>query len=181
MAELFDNLFPLIVMYIIWRIFSKAKDSVSDESASTDSGQGQNAGKKKKVTVGLAEVLRQIMGGELDMPQQGKAVGKQQTFAHEEEPMPGKWQSPWMYEEQEYFDSVIDSRQVVHEEVLPAYEMPEPVEKQKVEPASAPGLDNLQSRKRKKFALAGAKRQRLREAVIWSEVLGRPVALRGEE
>lgn len=148
----FDNIFPLIVIYIIWQIFSKVQKSIpksedmDGQGASTENEPGQ-------VKVNIRDVLQQILsGGEVDLPHVSSAPLAEQSWAPSQNIAEQTSLVPEQHDD------------IVRDLVAGKKKSVEVVEQSLSEKQSRSSL--VMSRKK------------LQQAVLWSEILAKPMALR---
>ncbi|HIJ79325.1 MAG: hypothetical protein OEY01_10100 [Desulfobulbaceae bacterium] len=157
----FENIFPLIVIYVIWQIFSKVQksipkdDKVGDQVASSGNGSEQ-------VRINLRDVLQQILtGGEVELPNIVQPRGEEEASSV---PRKGGMAS-------------VQSLPKVAVKTLsrPARQRDNAMEH------VITGVGESPSLKRERRSGVKPSRRKLRQAVIWSEILAKPLALRHEE
>ena len=159
-----ENIFPLIVIYFIWRIFTKAQKSIAkDENVGPKGEVADND--SAQVSISIRDVLRQIMtGGELEIPRVQQPLPVEiQSSLHK--PVPSSDDQSFSRADADKVDPVQyrygqggDLKEEKSSDMIS--ELPSSVERR-------PGM--IYSR------------GELRQAVIWSEILAKPLALRNNE
>ena len=154
-----DNISPLIVIYIIWRIFSKVQKSIPKDEDVGDkvSSSGDGSG---PVALNIRDVLQQILrGGEVEVgrPPVQQSTGEQQPASYNSCP-------PVIAEEQTSVTvaGLEDKGRDLVGDMTPGEVVGSSLKKQR-----RPGLVKS--------------RRQLQQAVIWSEILAKPLALRNDE
>lgn len=156
-----ENIFPLIFIYLVWKVFSKVQGIGRQEEEQTPEPQPQpvSAHSGEPVQVDVRELLRQIFLGREESPP----------------PRPRQAQK----------ETVVPRKASLVLEGAPSKSTRrEKSGQREKEKNVVPERSRTRDRQRQAGApLAGGpcfSPGRLRQAVIWSEVLARPVALRDE-
>ncbi|MGV1099367.1 hypothetical protein ACUUL3_08150 [Thiovibrio sp. JS02] len=138
-----ENIFPLIVIYLIWKVISKAQKAVpTEEAEQQEAGAGQPP-------LNAADLLRLLLAGRTPPPLPVPA-GRQGKEAEGGRPRPARQAGRVLIPAEEG-----ESRA-------------RPAKKATAVVATAPA------------PARPAVRKRLQQAVIWAEILGKPVSLRKE-
>jgi len=157
-----ENIFPLIFIYLVWKVFSKVQSVGREEGEQAPEPQTQPVSGQsgEPVHVDVRELLRQIFLGREESPPPRPRQAQKETVA-----APRK--APLILEGTRSKSARREKSGHREKEKNVAPLRPHPRDRQPQ--AAAPG--------------AGGpcfSPDRLRQAVIWSEILARPVSLRDE-
>lgn len=153
-----ENIFPLIVMYLIWKVFTKVQSIGKESGEQGQEPQPIPAQGGENPQVDIRELLRQIFLGQETLPQPRQQEARADDGARRR--------------------AVVLNR----EEEGGRLAGREKTVRQGREGAARKALPRPEGKESGKAVLLPEARcssqNRLRQAVIWSEILARPVALR---
>lgn len=167
----FENIFPLIVIYVIWRIFVRAQKSVPKEGTQQKE-QNVAADGAVQPAINLRELLLGVLTGQMDSS--GQAVPRPQSPVRDGEPREaGYWQGydqDWQEPPPVVESSAATARLAAKEKkIMSAASRPDAVAASSLPPARPQA---------KRFCKS---RRELQDAVVWAEILAKPVALRDQQ
>ncbi len=163
----FDEIFPWIIMLVLWFVFSRLRQKAESEKKPPKVASGRPPASKADVSVSIGGIVKQMLLGGIELP---KTKGEERGAA----PAPA---------DQEYTEEVL----LPEPDLLPA-EKPE-IETTAAlisvyeQPSPAGMTDGPVRPPEHRFPSSTGKpsRRKLREAVIWSEILAAPVGLRQDQ
>ena len=152
---LFEIFFPLVVFFIVWRIASRSRKARPVDKVVV----GGDKAEKTEVTINLLDVLKHMVSGGMELPQSIK----QQYPQERAEPI-------------ELPQDLLQGAEEELPEERPAFAKIERRASREVRPEE-------KTAKPEEFVTkkAGLPRKKLQQAVVWSEILAPPVALKNDE
>lgn len=164
----FDEIFPWIIMLVLWFVFSRLRQKAESEKKPPKSSSGRTSTPKADVSVSIGGIVKQMLLG-------GIEPLKPRREERGAAPAPPA-------QEQEYIEEVLlpepdlspaeEPESKAAEVLVAVYEQPSPAGLA-VGPVR-PDEHGLPP------STGKPSRRKLREAVIWSEILAAPVGLRQE-
>lgn len=150
---------PLLILFAIWWISSKKKKAMRQKPPSPSTKAGKDSGRPS-----LQEILRQVLLGEAELPQPKGPIPRH--------PGPSTPPGPvYMPEPDEEWEEPKSTRQ------FPSVTFP-PQPPSTLSTTEKQRVPSLRTVEKVPFRAGSLRRQDLRRAVVWSEILAPPVSMR---